>query len=240
MPRAKPTPTLTGTSRMTDTALGPLLLAMRLGSAALPIGAFAYSQALEHAVAVGAVRDASSAERWILGMLERSVLTNDVPFLVSLHAAWSTGDEARARVLGDALFATRATRELREEERQLGRALFRLAGRLGVDVPASSTGERATLASAFALVAARGGIDARMTAASYAFAWAEAQVGAATRLVPLGQSEAQLVLSAASSVLARDLDAAVARNLDEATSTAPGQAILSAAHETLHSRIFRS
>ena len=225
---------------MTDPGLGPLLLALRLGSAALPIGAFAYSQALEHAVAIGAVRDAATAERWIVGMIEGSVLTNDVPFLVALHAAWSSGDEARARTLGDALFATRATRELREEERQLGRALFRLAGRLGVDLPASSIGEHATLASAFALVAARGGLDARTAAASYAFAWAEAQIGAATRLVPLGQSEAQLVLSAASSVLEQGLDAARARDVDEATSTAPGQAILSAAHETLHSRIFRS
>ena len=221
-------------------SLGPLLVALRLGSAALPIGAFAYSQALEQAVADGAVRDAASAERWIVGLLGASVLTNDVPFFVALHVAWTDGDAARARKLSEALFATRPTRELRDEERQLGRALFRLTAKLGIETAGCENDDRATLASAFALHAARGGLDASAGAASYCFAWAEAQVSSATRLVPLGQSEAQLVLSAALRVLERDLSAAIARDLADATSTAPRHAILSAAHETLHSRLFRS
>lgn len=218
-----------------------LLAALRLGSAALPIGAFAYSQGLEQAVELAAVRDASSARDWILGVLRASVLTADIPMLVRLHAAWSREDCSAVRALNDRLFAMRPTRELREEERQLGSALFRLLERSGLaQASAWARDPRAALASAFALAAVHWHIPAAAAAASYCFAWAESQVGAATRLVPLGQSAAQAVLSE----VLQAIDSGLARSLalpdHEIAATAFGQALLSASHETLYSRLFRS
>jgi urease accessory protein len=220
----------------------PALLAMlRLGSAALPIGAFAYSQALEQAVELGAIHDAASAERWIVGVSRCSLMTADVPLLIRLHAAWAHDDAALAARLGDRLFAMRPTRELRDEERQLGAALFRLLAHLGVtEARAEGRRERATLASAFARAAVHFGVPSEAAALSYAFAWSESQVGAATRLVPLGQNAAQSLLGRALEAVARDLPAALALADDEISSTAPGQAILSALHETQYSRLFRS
>lgn len=218
-----------------------LLAALRLGSAALPIGAFAYSQGLEQAVESGIVHDQPSAQRWIVGLLEASLLSADVPMLVRLQRAWSQGDEALVRDLSDRLFAMRPTRELREEERQLGGALFRLLGRSGLGAAETWAREpHATLASAFALAAVNWDLPAGAAAASYCFAWAEAQVGAATRLVPLGQSAAQAVLSHALAAIDASLPSALALEDDQIASTAPGQALLSANHETQYSRLFRS
>lgn len=221
-------------------ALG-LLAALRLGSAALPIGAFAYSQGLERAVELGVVTDAASAQAWISGLLRGSLLTADVPILVRLHAAWSRPDFPEIRRLSDWLYALRPTRELREEERQLGSALFRLLSQLGLAPPGDDAWRaRPTLPSAFALAAVRWGIPREATAQSYAFAWTEAQVGAATRLIPLGQGAAQRVLGGLLSELAAGLGAALELDDDAMSSTAPGQALMSAAHETQYSRLFRS
>ncbi len=218
-----------------------LLSALRLGSAALPVGAFAYSQGLEQAVETGAVHDAASAERWILGLSSCSLLSSDVPMLRRLHAAWARPEQKLAEQLSDWLFALRPTRELREEERQLGTALFRLLHHLGVaDAGRAARAERATLASAFARAAVHFEVPVTAAALSYAFAWCEAQVGAATRLIPLGQNVAQALLGRALELVARELPAALALSDEDISCTAPGQAVLSARHESQYSRLFRS
>ncbi len=217
------------------------LSAFRLGSAALPIGAFAYSQGLEQAVASGAVHDAPSAERWMRGLLTSSVLTLDVPLLRLMQIAWQADDRAEVQRLGNLLFAMRGSHELREEERQLGAALGRLLAKLGIEAAAPFVHEpRATLVALFALAAVSWEIPEESAALSYCFAWAEAQVGAATRLIPLGQSQAQRVLSSLIAEVAAGVPFALGVDEPGLAATTPGQALLSMAHETQYSRLFRS
>ena len=68
-----------GSNGLTGLSGAALLRLFQLSSAAMPIGAFAYSQGLESAVALGDVKDRETAVAWISGMLERSVLSLDVP-----------------------------------------------------------------------------------------------------------------------------------------------------------------
>ena len=65
-----------------------LLRLLQLTSPALPIGAYAYSQGLEHAVHAGWVRDEETAGAWILGLLEDTLPCLEVPVLLRLHTAW--------------------------------------------------------------------------------------------------------------------------------------------------------
>lgn len=227
----------------THHALGEraLLRLFQLSSAALPIGAFAYSQGLEQAVELGDVGCKDTALRWIAGMLQRSVLSLDVPIVGRLHRALARRELEETRRWNDYLFAARGSAELRAEERQVGTALARLLAREGVAGAADwVSSPRVTLAMGFALGGVAWGASAEQTALSYTFAWAEAQVGAATRLVPLGQSDAQRVLSALIERAASGIGAALARPDDELGSTTPGQLLLSALHETQYSRLFRS
>ena len=218
-----------------------LLRLMRLASAALPIGAFAYSQGLEQAVESGAVHDAPSTAAWACGLIEHGLSTNDLPALLRLHGAWRRGDLERVQHWNALLYASRPSRELREEELQLGKALARLLAEL--DVPRAADFRRSqnvTLASMIALASVEWQIEAEPAALAYGYAWCEAQVGAATRLVPLGQTEAQRVLSRALEALERGLGRARGVTDDELGASTFGQALLSMQHETQYSRLFRS
>ena len=226
---------------MTGMSAAPLMRLFQLSSAALPIGAFAYSQGLEQAVALGDVNDRDSALAWISGVLENSILSLDVPVFARLHRAFADGDATSARRWNDYLFAARGSAELRAEERQVGSALARLLSREGVTAATPWVSDpRVTLASGFALASVAWVAPAPQAALAYIFAWAEAQVGAATRLIPLGQTDAQRALGVLIERATGGIDAALARRDDDLTSTTPGQLLLSALHETQYSRLFRS
>jgi len=228
-------------SQTTGVSGAALLRLFQLSSAALPIGAFAYSQGLEQAVAFGDVSNRDSALAWISGMLERSVLRLDVPVFARLHRALSLGDSASVRCWNDYLFAARGSAELRAEERQVGSALARLLFREGVAAAEPWVADpRVTLATGFALAGVAWRAPAAEGALSYIFAWAEAQVGAATRLIPLGQTDAQRALGQLIERAAAGVQVALALPDDELSSTTPGQLLLSALHETQYSRLFRS
>jgi urease accessory protein len=92
----------------------------------------------------------------------------------------------------------------------------------------------------FALAAVRWEIPVPEAAAGYAFAWTEAQVGAATRLCPLGQKAAQRILSQSMPAIDDAVAGALALPDDDVGAAAPAQAIASALHETLYSRLCRS
>jgi urease accessory protein len=218
-----------------------LLRLFQLSSAALPIGAFAYSQALEQAVALGDVTCEASALSWISGILRHSLLRLDLPVLARLYAALSADDAGAVRRWNDYLFAARGSAELRAEERQVGAALARLLARQGIiEAEAWRSDARVTLATGFALAGVAWSAPTAETALAYVFAWAEAQVGAATRLIPLGQTEAQRVLAALIEQAADRIAPALLLRDSELCSSTPGQALLSALHESQYSRLFRS
>lgn len=218
-----------------------LLRLYQLSSAALPIGAFAYSQGLEQAVALGDVTCRDSSIAWAVGMLEHAVLKLDVPIFARLYRAFTADDVNAARRWNDYLFATRGSGELRAEERQTGSALMRLLTKEGVErAEPWLKAPRVTLASGFALASVVWGAPLREAALAYVFAWAEAQVGAATRLIPLGQSDAQRTLSRLIERAAHGIDGALLREDDQLVTSSAGQLLLSALHESQYSRLFRS
>ncbi len=218
-----------------------LLSMLRLGSAALPIGNFAYSQGLESAIAAGAVRNAPEAEAWICGVLEHSILTCDAPLLARMHAALSAQNTSRIDELDDRWRAMRATRELRDEDRQLGASLRRLLVRQsGASMLLRSVPAQPTFGTAFSLAALMWGLDTCRLVSTYCFTWCETQLSAATRLVPLGQSDAQVVMSRLLQVVSAGIARSLSLRDEEITSTVPGLALHSTWHESLYTRLFRS
>lgn len=211
---------------------------LQLASPALPIGAFAYSQGQESAVAAGIVHDDASAATWILGLLAGPLAHQDLPIFARLHAAHAARDGATARRWNDLLYASRASAELQAEDRQLGAAFARVLATLDLPTPASDG--PTTLAFQFARATAHFGIDGRVALETFAFTWAEAQASAAVRLVPLGQSAGVRIVARAAEAIPAAVTHALALSDEELGGAAPRLALLSTAHETQYSRLFRS
>lgn len=228
-----------------------LLRLLQLASPALPIGAFAYSQGLEAAVDARLVVDEASAFAWIGGLMRGPFSHLDLPVFLRLHTAFAAGDPGEAGRWSAFLLASRATAEMQAEDLHLGAALGRVLATLGIADPEGSqslspspgAGARVpghTFARQFALATTAWRIAARPAAEAFAFTWAEAQTSAAVRLVPLGQSAGVRILDAVAGVIPEAVLGALAMADDEITGAAPLQALLSSAHETQYSRLFRS
>ena len=127
------------------------------------------------------------------------------------------------------------------EDRHLGAALGRVLATLEVPPPVGfDPMAPPTLAAEFARGAAAFGVDIRTAAETFAFTWAEAQASAAVRLVPLGQSAGVRIVARAAAAIPAAVVVALEIADDDLGGAAPGLALLSAAHETQYSRLFRS
>ena len=231
----------TSTGVEADISLARLL---RLASPALPVGAYSYSQGLEWAVESGDVRDAATAGDWIVDVLAASIVRCEAPVWLRLYAACAANDAHAFARWNEFFVAARETAELRAETLQMGRSLATLLSRAG-ELPAAP---RALLASleapafpaAFACAVSAWRIAPRAGLTAYLFAWAENQAIAAVKLVPLGQSAAQDILTRVTAALPDALDQAFALEDDNIGSLAFGLAIASCRHETQYTRLFRS
>jgi urease accessory protein len=95
-------------------------------------------------------------------------------------------------------------------------------------------------AAPFARASVHLGIPPRQAMLGFAFSWAENQVGALSRLVPLGQLAAQRVLAAVAAAIPGAVDLARSLSDEEIGSCLPGAALSSAFHETQYCRLFKS
>lgn len=212
---------------------------LQLVSPSFPIGAFAYSQGLEAAINNGWVKDAGGAEEWICGLLRHSLAYLDIPIYARARDAFRIGHEGKLRELVALQIACREARELQEEDLQLGRSFIKALTALGVQGLATVPGE-VTYAVAFACACEAFLIEKRAGAEGFMYAWCENQVMVASRIVPLGQTRAQGVLSACLEQIPECARCGLELIDDEIGLSAPGLAVASAQHETQYARLFRS
>lgn len=216
---------------------------LQLASPALPVGAYSYSQGLEWAAECGMVRDETTAGDWIGDVLRTGVARFEVPLLARTMAAVEADDREMLAVLNARFIASRESSELRNETLQMGHSLRVLTDALE-EAPAARGRLREIDEPSFpvvwACVAAAWGIPVRQAVTAYLWAWAENQVMAAVKIVPLGQTAGQRLLLRLGAVV--EQAAAEAANLDESewSNFAPGFAIASCQHETQYTRLFRS
>lgn len=243
--------TTTRTEAMADrapaaapTSAATLLQLMWLASPALPVGAFSYSEGLEAAVEAGLLADEAAVARWLVDQLHLSVVRSELAIVVAALAAWRCGDLATVAELNDWVTQTRETHELCRQTQQTGRSLAAWLSQRGpVDARVAALAALSpapTWPVAFALAAAQTAASAQETGLSFAFAWAENQVQAAVKAVPLGQSAGQRVLAALVEALPSAVEQALQQSPHARQAFTPMLAILSSQHEAQYSRLFRS
>lgn len=226
---------------MTSLALVRLL---QLASPALPIGAYSYSQGLEWAVESGVVIDESSAQRWIGDLLAHNLGRFEAPYLADMLAAWRGEEIEQLQQLDAEFLASRETAELRAETLQMGYSLLRLLQDLAGFPPTITAQLQDMLQPSFPLVwsaaATAWEIPIEEAISTYLWAWAENQVMAVIKAVPLGQTAGQRMLLEIGQRIPDVARQAMTLADEEVANFAPGFAITSSRHETQYSRLFRS
>jgi len=231
-------------------------------SPAFPIGAFSYSHGLEAAVEAREVSDRGGLQSWIVATLRQGGGRVDADILRDAHRATEAGDPLALAEANRRGLAYRATAELALESRAQGEAF--LAACNAAWREAQLTPKRAPLSeavtrqfeeeadvelfgregachpAAFGAAAARAGIPLPVALLGYLQAFAGNLVSAGLRLGVIGQSDGQRIVAALEPVVIAAVTASLVRSSEDFGSATFAADLLSIAHETQYTRLFRS
>ncbi len=199
-------------------------------SPAYPVGAFAYSHGMESAVHQGWVSDEAALEAWLSDVLSDGTGKTDALWI---WQAWR-GDHPVAELDAMARAWSPAQERLREADRQ-GAAFAKVTAEVwGLDLPPM------LLPVALGAAARQMGMDPEQVAALYLHAFAGNLVAAAQRLMPLGQTAAQGVVSRLTPLCTDVAARAGEMALEDMSSNAFLSDVAAMRHETLEPRLFQS
>lgn len=224
--------------------MNPAWALLRLASPQLPIGGYSYSQGLEMAVDNGRVNNPDSARRWISDQLLLNLARFEAPLLLAHCRAAADENWADLQLLCENHRASRETRELHLESRQMGYSLQQLLNGLPeLDASARDFLEQITephLALCWALAARAWGISPQDALAAWLWSWLENQLAVLMKTLPLGQQAAQRLTSELLPLLQQAQHDASQINPEHIGSATFGLSLACMAHERQYSRLFRS
>lgn len=201
-------------------------------SPAFPVGAFAYSHGLEWAIEAGDVQDFASTSEWIETVLRHGAGWNDA---VLLTAAFRADDLATLERVDATCRALASSRERLQETSLQGAAFCAALSSVwkadlkGLSYPVA-VGRAAKLE----------GLPLELTAQFYLQAMVTNLASVAMRLVPLGQTDGQMVIRDLTPLCCEIVQRAVQADLEDLSATAFLCDIAAMKHETQYSRIFRT
>ena len=256
-------PTLRDAAKPRRSASAPdtvaFLALLQFSDGLFPAGGFAHSLGLETLVQWDLVRDRAGLEDVLAAQLEGSAGPLD-----AVAVALSVRHAVEGRVDGlidvdGRLDAMKVVPEFRAASRQMGRQTMRVAAALpappsGIEsLPARRTDAVRALHAAiedgvtpghhavvFGAVAGRAAVDAELAAAAFLHSTCAGLVGAALRLLPIGQVDGQRVLATLRPLVAALAARAAATGVDDMWSFTPALEIAGIHHADLDARLFRS
>jgi urease accessory protein len=221
-------------------------------SPAYPTGAFSYSHGLEWAVETGAVTTLESLLDFITAVLMRGGGRVDaVLFAHAWRAAdqpesiWRHSARAQLRDLAELAAAFRATSETALESHQPGAAFLDVTLKAWPhprlhEFAADVRGQPTAHCVAVAVACAAHGIELAVALAAFVQMIAANLVSAGARLIPLGQTAAQIAMARLAPIVAAAAAAALTVTVDDVGTCAPVLDLCSMHHETQYTRLFRS
>ena len=221
---------------MPITNAAQLLKLLTLSSTALPVGAYCYSQGVESAIDQGLILDEASSIAYFEEVLEMLLLRFELPILKRLMQSYDQTDEFQ--YWADVYRASRESKELLAESKQLAFSLnawIRDVIKLPVVVK-----KQYGFVPVYAELCGRLKLNAADVLTAYTFTVLENQVLGAVKTVPLGQMSGQRILWHLHALVPDVVERALQLKDEELSSALPNYAMLSMAHETQYSRLFRS
>ena len=206
-------------------------------SPAFPVGAFAWSQGLETAIADGRIKTGSDLKTWLDGLIAHGGIKTDA--IILAHAHRGHDDSGKLSELADLVLALTAAAE-RTLEATLTGDSFAIAARAWPSDVFARLPAPCPYPVAVGAIAGAQGIPLRDTLIGYLTAAIHSQVSVAVRLVPLGQTAGLQVMAGLEAPIAALVEAAASANLDAIGGIAYAADIAQMRHETLGTRVFRS
>jgi urease accessory protein len=249
---------------MSEAALYRLLA---WSSPGYPTGAFSYSHGLEWAVESGSVTDLEKLIDYVTAVLSRGGAWVDAVLFV--HAWRATCATAEAAAYGDPSPCTsiqtepaelidldtltelagafRGSSETALESHQQGIAFLDVTRKAWPHPTLDAFAQRVAgpgspVAHCIAVAVACAAHDIALVPAlsAYLHAVAANLVSAGTRLIPLGQTHAQIAIARIAATIDEMAQRAISANLDDLGTAAPAVELCTLRHETQYTRLFRS
>ncbi|HVA94312.1 MAG TPA: urease accessory protein UreF [Candidatus Dormibacteraeota bacterium] len=212
-----------------------------------PAGAYAHSFGLEYYVQSSGVTNAAGVEGFLRAHLESSLAPTDAVALLCARRAGKVGDLPACIALDETLDAMKAAGELRDASRQMGRQTLRVANHMPGQPLLAQYGQAVAQGLApghhpvvFGMIGAAMQWPAQEMTGAYLHSFSAALVGAALRLMPLGQLAGQRILWNVHPLIAKLAGEAQGKTQEEMWSFAPALEIASMRHASLEARLFRS
>ena len=225
----------------TDPALYRLLA---WSSPGYPTGAFSYSHGLEWAVETGDVKNLQGLLDYVTAVLSRGGAWVDA---VLFAHAWHAATPATLDSLTQLAAAFRGSSETALESRQQGGAFLDVTRKAWphptLEAFATRQAQTATPVAhciAVAVACAAHEIPLEPALNAYIHAVAANLVSAGARLIPLGQTQAQIAIAQLAPVITDIAERAQTTSLDDLGTAAPAIELCSLRHETQYTRLFRS
>jgi urease accessory protein len=222
------------TAPTTADAVDPAALATLAAwlSPGFPVGAYAYSQGLEWAVAAGDVADPPSLGAWVEAVLTQGSARADA---ILLALAWKAPRDEGVAVLAAAL---QPSRERRLETTAMGAAFAATAAAAWPADDLVATPAPYPVAVGRAARAHGAPLETALTL--FLHALAANLVSAGVRLIPIGQTDGQRLLAALLPAVRAVATEAAAAGVDDLGAMTLRADAATMRHETLETRLFRT
>ncbi|MGG3452211.1 urease accessory UreF family protein [Domibacillus aminovorans] len=218
---------------------------MQLSGGTFPTGSFNHSYGLETYIHTYRINTAAEVESVLQTILEVNIHL-DAVFVKEAYEATLQDDSVRLAELQELYTAAKPAKELFEASMKTGRSLLIGVKNLQVGNEASFYGNLLNnslqyhYAIGYGVVAAKLSLPLWETVQTFLFSGLVSLVSVATRIMPLGQNESQLVLYR----LGKRLESYSMREedfmIENVNSFSPGLEIASMEHETLYTRLCMS
>jgi urease accessory protein len=228
-------------------APGALLRLQSWLSPSFPTGSYSYSHGLERAVEVGYVHNLVSLLEWLDADLRYGSVRNEAIFF---SAAWNSARSCERKKLlevAELAAAYRGTAEFALESAQQAAASLSVLHRAWpdslLDWLSEALSERdipPALAVVMGARLARQAIPVRFALPAFLQSYVMNLVTAGIRLIPLGQTAGQLAIAELEPTVLTASAEAEAGTLEDLGSAAFVLDLVSVAHETQYTRLFRS
>jgi urease accessory protein len=216
-------------------------------SPSFPVGAYAFSHGLEHAVESGDISDADSVISWVDGILTFGAGRVDATFFRAAFESVQDDDHAKLRSVVARAEAQRGTAEMALESAAQGRAFLETVIKVWPDSRLSAwrddlaaSGREPAYAVAVGVACAVADIPLQAGLVAFLNAFAANLVSAVVRLVPLGQTDGQRAMAALEDRIVEAASATLRRDAGDFASAALAVDWHSMQHETQYTRLFRS